>query len=83
MLFVCVCVDQLCAGVQGGQVNGKLVSGEGLLSGHQWDVLTALLSGKKGQVQGLCHKDTAPCGGSLPSSPIPLMTRLSVYEGGT
>lgn len=55
-----VCVDQLCAGVQGGQVNGKLVSGEGLLSGHQWDVLTAVLSGKKGQAQGLCHKDTSP-----------------------
>lgn len=79
-----MCVDQLCAGVQGSQVNGRLVSGEGLLSGHQWDVLTALLSGKKGQAQGLCHKDASPlCGGSLPSSPIPLVTRLSVYEGGT
>lgn len=54
-----MCVDQLCAGVQGGQVNGRLVSGEGLLSAHQWDVLTALLSGKEGEAQGLSHKDAS------------------------
>lgn len=83
MHVVCRCVDQLCAGVQGGQVNGRLVSKEGLLSAHRWDVLTALLSGKEGEAQGLSRRTLATLWGSLPSSPIPLVTRLSVYEVGT
>lgn len=82
MLFVCVCRPAMCrcprksgkwqTGVWGGPALWTSMGRSHCIT--EWQERSS---------SGPLSQGRQPlCGGSLPSSPIPLVTRLSVYEGG-